>query len=326
LQYVVEGQETRYLAASVDLNGDQRPEWVVHVVGPMACGTGGCPTLVFTPQGAGYRLINTINVSRPPVRVAAQSSHGWRDLIVHIGGGGGKAGDVALAFDGRAYPGNPTVPGPRVTPAALAGAEVLIADFQSFTDALPLPPADGPALVSAATGGVGPSFDCKKAAGPVEKRVCADPDLAALDRALAQSYAKGQQQWPPENQTQERAAQRAWLAQRNACIKASDLPACIKVSYQRRLVALQIRNGDFEVPAAVGYVCQGQESTPFTAVFYNQADPRAAVLTFGDRQEIVFATPSGSGAKYANPRVEFWEHHGEAAVMWGGKSYSCWAR
>ena len=36
---------TRYLAGTSDLNGDGRPELLVHLVGPMACGTGGCPTL-----------------------------------------------------------------------------------------------------------------------------------------------------------------------------------------------------------------------------------------------------------------------------------------
>ncbi len=324
--FVFEGQETRYLAASVDLNGDRRPEWVVHVVGPMACGTGGCPTLIFTSQGAGFRLVSTLSVSRPPIRAAEQVSHGWRDLIVHIGGGGGKAGDVALHFDGRRYPGNPTVRGVPVSAGGIAGAELLIADFHSFTDALPLPAADEPVPGAGAGSGTGPSFACSKATQAAEKMVCADAGLAELDRALAGAYAKGMNEWPPEDQARERAAQRAWLAERNACAKGAGGSACVKASYQRRFVGLQIRNGDFEVPAAVGYVCQGYEGTPFSAVFYNQPEPRAAVLTFGDRQEIVFAAPSGSGAKYANPRVEFWEHHGEAALTWDGKAYTCRAR
>lgn len=39
---------------------------LVHLVGPTPCGTGGCPTLVFTPSDAAYVLVSTIGVTRPP--------------------------------------------------------------------------------------------------------------------------------------------------------------------------------------------------------------------------------------------------------------------
>jgi hypothetical protein len=132
-------ESTHYLDGSVDLNGDGQAEIVVHAVGPMACGTGGCPTLVFTPSETGYRVVSTISVSRPPIRASATRTSGWRNLIVHIGGGGGESGDRELAFDGESYPGNPTVAGPRVTPATLEGAETIIEEFGSFEDTKALP-------------------------------------------------------------------------------------------------------------------------------------------------------------------------------------------
>ena len=52
-RYAAPGTSTRYLDAQFDLNDDGRPEIIVHVVGLTACGTGGCPTLVFTPRGGG---------------------------------------------------------------------------------------------------------------------------------------------------------------------------------------------------------------------------------------------------------------------------------
>lgn len=138
-QYSSADMPSRYKAGTSDLNGDGRQELLVHVVGPMACGTGGCPTLLFTPEGAGYTLVSTISVSRPPVRVSPRSSNGWRNLIVEISGGGGRSGHAELAYTGRGYPQNPTVaPARRITD--LAGSEIVIDEFASFDAATPLPP------------------------------------------------------------------------------------------------------------------------------------------------------------------------------------------
>ena len=107
--YAIEGGETRYIASQLDLNGDNKPEYVVHVVGTAACGTGGCTTLVFTPEGDGFRRVSTITVSSPPVRISPHSSNGWRDVIVHVSGGGAADGDVQLKYAGQGYPENPTL-------------------------------------------------------------------------------------------------------------------------------------------------------------------------------------------------------------------------
>ncbi len=128
------GGEVRYFESATDLNGDGRPEIVVHVVGPMVCGTGGCPTLVFTPGERGYRLLTAISITRPPVQVSARSENGWRNLLVCVSGGGLMEEHVAeLPFDGTSYPENPTVP-PAGRARDAVGAETLIPDFESFTD------------------------------------------------------------------------------------------------------------------------------------------------------------------------------------------------
>lgn len=131
--------EVRYFAGRADLNVDGRPEVVVHVAGPLLCGTGGCPTLVFTPEGDGLRLVSEMTVSRPPVVAAREQTKGWRDLVVGVGGGGAGAGLARLRFDGEAYPSNPTV-----TPAAPAGTvegDTLVAPYGSFADGTLLPDA-----------------------------------------------------------------------------------------------------------------------------------------------------------------------------------------
>lgn len=123
-----------YFAKQVDLNGDGHAESVVHVAGPMVCGTGGCDTFVFGQEGAGLRLVSRTSVTRPPIVVASTTTQGWRDLVVRVSGGGIISGhDALLRFDGRTYPANPTVP-PAEPLKAPASGEVAIPAFQSFTE------------------------------------------------------------------------------------------------------------------------------------------------------------------------------------------------
>lgn len=123
-----------YFAKQADLNGDGRPELIVHVAGPMVCGTGGCNTIVFTQDGEDLREVASISVTRPPIVVAETSSNGWRDLVVQVSGGGMLPGHSALLrFDGSSYPANPTVEPAEPLEQDVTG-ETAIPDFESFTE------------------------------------------------------------------------------------------------------------------------------------------------------------------------------------------------
>ena len=231
-RYGAPSASIRYLDASVDLNGDGRLEMIVHVVGPLACGTGGCPTLVFTPRGAGYRLVSAIAVTRLPIRVAPASTMGWRNLVVRSGGGGAHAGDVQLAFDGKRYPANPSVMGPRVQQFTAADAQVVIAEV------------------------------------------------------------------PSAEQTRE----------------------------QQQIIESAIRSGRLPAPQLATYLCEDHENEPLNVAFYNQTEPPSAQVTFGPRHTILLATASGGGARYVNDDIEFWEHQGDARLVWSGTTYRCKGR
>jgi hypothetical protein len=125
--------DARYFDATVDLDGDGVSEKLVYLAGPMMCGTGGCPLFVFTPSDGVYRLVSRLSVVQVPVRLSPRSSRGWRNLIVHVAGGGAVAGDVELEFDGSGYPSNPTV-APARPVTDLQGTEILIPDFGSYTE------------------------------------------------------------------------------------------------------------------------------------------------------------------------------------------------
>lgn len=84
-----------------------------------------------------------------------------------------------------------------------------------------------------------PSFDCGKAAGAVEKALCADAGLARLDWQVAWAYARTRDM---EQDAKARAAvlggQRAFLAARDKSC-ASGNAVCLSKAYQRRLAALE---------------------------------------------------------------------------------------
>lgn len=74
------------------------------------------------------------------------------------------------------------------------------------------------------------SFACAKAGSAAEKTVCADERLSRLDSDLGTAYA--QALTAASDPTALRAAQRAWLKERDAC--GADA-ACLRQSYERRL-------------------------------------------------------------------------------------------
>jgi len=126
LQQTVGGErETQYMLAYADLNGDRRDEALVFLTGPAWCGGGGCRLLVLTPVRGSWRVVARTTVTNPPIRVLSSSSRGWRDLGVRVAGGGVRAYEARLRFNGRAYPGNPSMIEPSRT--TLTG-RVLIGD------------------------------------------------------------------------------------------------------------------------------------------------------------------------------------------------------
>lgn len=59
----------------------------------------------------------------------------------------------------------------------------------------------------------GPSFDCRRASLPVEKAICADPQLSAIDALVAKAFVG----FEPAFGGDKRKIARALIADRNAC-------------------------------------------------------------------------------------------------------------
>jgi len=126
---------TQYVAAFRDLNGDGKPEAIVYLIGKSWCGSGGCHLFIFQKNGASWKLVTTMTITNPPIRMLDTASHGWHSLGVWVQGGGIQPGyEAELRFNGKSYPKNPTVPPARRAAKNLAG-KVLIS---SATNPKPL--------------------------------------------------------------------------------------------------------------------------------------------------------------------------------------------
>lgn len=99
----------RFFADYINLNGDGVQDALVVFSSSYWCGTGGCTMLVFQGQNnKTFRLVSESTLVNPPLTVSETRTNGWRDLIVDVSGGGAVPKKVALKFDGKKYPLNPS--------------------------------------------------------------------------------------------------------------------------------------------------------------------------------------------------------------------------
>lgn len=168
-----------------------------------------------------------------------------------------------------------------------------------------------------------PSFDCAKAGSEAEKLVCKDPELAALDRTLADDYQKALSR-PGSDKDMLLSTQNGWVSGRDDCWKEADLGRCVREAYLTRIFELRSTDGAVQEAPVVSYDCP--DGRALTAQFYNDVDPQVAVLKLGADTAITFAQPAASGARYGRTGVDFWEHQGEVKVNFSGDEFTCRTR
>ena len=98
--------------------------------GPTVCGTGGCTLDIasFSLDAEAFLHVASIGLVKTPVRVAESSTSGWRDLVVHVGGGGLTPYESLLQVDlgtDNLYP-TEADEGATATEAQVEGATVVL--------------------------------------------------------------------------------------------------------------------------------------------------------------------------------------------------------
>jgi len=163
----------------------------------------------------------------------------------------------------------------------------------------------------------GPSFDCAKVPpGGIDRLICDDRDLSALDRKLADVFVAAAAKATNEHPPTRKAEQIGWIRGRNDCWKADDKRACVRTEYVRRIAELQARYRLVRGTGPVFYYCGGDRRNE-VAVTYFATDPPTLIAERGDQVSIMYLQPSGSGSKYQGRNESLWEHQGEATIVWG---------
>lgn len=158
-------------------------------------------------------------------------------------------------------------------------------------------------VTTPAIGQVGPSFDCGKAQSATEEIVCEDPELAALDRLVADRYgaaleaARQLSAGAQQAEDELRAYQRGWVKGRDDCWKADDLKDCVRSAYLRREAEL-VTQWMLEEPASITtWVCNGNPANEVVTYFYETTLPSVR-FERGDTIDTGVLMPSSAGARY----------------------------
>lgn len=165
------------------------------------------------------------------------------------------------------------------------------------------------------------TFDCAKPANKAQQLVCDEPQLKDLDRRLQAAYQQAQAR-PGVDQATLTTAQSAFATTRDGCADLVEFQTCVTEAYQSRLVELAITDPATVTPPVISYDCPADAGT-LTAKFYNDLDPKTAVLDWKGVQVILFIQPSGSGARYGRQGSEYWEHQGEVNLDLSGTKFVC---
>lgn len=104
--------EPTYKTEYIDLNNDGIKDALVLMDTPDWCGSGGCSLFIFQGGENKFEFLSSASLIQNPFTVSETQTNGWRDLVVEVRGGGAKPQTVALKFDGKVYPSNPSLQPP----------------------------------------------------------------------------------------------------------------------------------------------------------------------------------------------------------------------
>lgn len=177
-----------------------------------------------------------------------------------------------------------------------------------------------------------PSFDCSKASSGAEKLICATPELAALDRRLADRFAsalrkvRALDKGAEEAEAELRATQRGWTKGRDECWTAVDEKDCVRFAYQSReneLVAVWM----LEQPTGIMFwACDGNPANEVVTTFFD-TDLPSIRFERGDSVDAGSLTRTASGARYDGSFGRFIWIKGDEATYRDpdpdGSEYTC---
>ena len=95
--------ESRFAFRVVELDGDEAPEVLAYLLGPMFCGSGGCDLKLLARQDGELVVRQTFPITQTPVVLGMAAESGWRDLWRTESGGGAPTSRVLHRVDDGRY-------------------------------------------------------------------------------------------------------------------------------------------------------------------------------------------------------------------------------
>jgi uncharacterized protein len=185
----------------------------------------------------------------------------------------------------------------------------------------------GAAGAATAAGASGPTFDCAKASGEVEKLICSDAALAARDRQLATVYQAATAKARGPQAATLRSEQRGWVKGRNDCWKARGQPtwitatwtvdsvaACVDAQYRLRTSELQAV-WRLLPPKTVSQACQGNPANE-VVVNHFATDPATLRLERGDRTATLWQVGRPEAGTYEGQNVSVVQQGPGVKLSW----------
>ena len=219
-------------------------------------------------------------------------------------------------------------------------ARLLVAPSAALFTSVWLGLAPSSALAQSQAQPKGPAFDCSKASGEVEKLICSDDGLAALDRKLDGVYKAALVKARDDVPKFLRTEQRGWVKGRDECWKAkgadnpvyltetwvaTNVRGCVEAQYRLRTAELQVLLRLVPSKKPVSFACNDNAVAGIVAEFF-ETDPPAARFERGDRTVTGYLVRTASGAKYEGQNFSFWNKGKEATVTWLGEQLACMAQ
>jgi len=143
-------------------------------------------------------------------------------------------------------------------------------------------------LIASVSAMAQPAPDCRQAKTPAEKAICAAPELAEADAAMARAYQALRSLLPAEERAALLADQRRWVKLRDArCTDKADreLAACLLAETEQRRRFFEGQGGD------------GAEAGGLRPAFFHEAKPKRYEIAISYPQ---FARPEGAAQSAFN--------------------------
>ncbi len=182
-------------------------------------------------------------------------------------------------------------------------------------------------VIAPPSGLTAPSFDCRQSGNDIERLICSDAKLSALDAQMAELFGEAMRRATGSTREELLSEQRGWIKNRNGCAKrAEPRRRCVVEHYTQRTSRLEeLLAADSETTSAAQarpprFRCD--DGSEITATFV-AGKPAKARIVHRDAAWTLPQAVSGSGARYAKDSVVFWTKGSEALFEQGDQTLNC---